>query len=281
MALSTGRGWSRFRSRTSTIAAYGGVMETDQIKDLLAGAQDSAGRLGGQDRTATASDAAGIVVVTVRADGSVVQARLHDQWRSRLGSADLGAKVAEAVGVAQEKATQDWLENPGGARPEPIDPRRAIAASEDPVDFARELVALLDEVEARLPDLAGIAQQAVDREVRVGGPAGGITAVARQGVLVSLELNPQWIREAPRNRIEEELSAVLAQALPGLQKQATSAMREVAPVGRLLGLLDDPASLFARLGLTAAPTAAASPAGRGNGAAGAGAAYDDYGRGDR
>jgi DNA-binding protein YbaB len=237
--LSAGCRWFRFSS----------VTETDHLKAILAEAQDSASRLGGLDRTTTASDEAGVVTVTVRADGSVVRARLHDQWRSRLGAADLSALVAEAIRIAQEKVSQEWAENPEGGEPVTVDLTSAKAGHEDPVDFARELMALLDEVEARLPDLTGVAQQAVDREVRVGGPAGGITAVARQGVLVSLELDPQWIREAPRNRIEEELSAVLAQALPGLRRQATDAMREVAPVGKLLGLLDDPATLFARLGL--------------------------------
>lgn len=232
-------------------------METDDIKEMLAQSREAAARLGGFDRTAMASDAAGAVTVTVRADGSVVQARLHDQWRSRLGSTDLGAAVAEAIAGAQSQAARDWAQAPGGTAPDvTIDPGSASATGsaadtrENPVDFARELLALLDDVEAYLPGLAEVAQQSVDREVRIPGPAGGITVVARQGVLVGLEENPQWMREAPRYRVEEELSAVLAQALPGLQRQATAAMREVAPVGRLLGLLDDPAALFTRLGLT-------------------------------
>lgn len=225
-------------------------METDDLKNMLAQSREAAARLGGADRTATSADSAGSVTVTVRADGSVVQARLHDQWRTRLGSKELGTAVAEAIADAQSQAARDWAEAPGGGEPEPaIDVSAARGTGEDPVEFARELMALLEEVEASLPDLATVAQQAVDREVRVSGPAGGMTAIARQGVLVGLEVNPQWMREAPRFRIEEELSAVLAQALPGLGRQADGAAREVAPVGRLLGLLDDPAALFARLGL--------------------------------
>jgi hypothetical protein len=228
-------------------------METDELKDLLAQSRQAAAQLGGLDRTAAAADGSGAVTVTVRADGSVVQARLHDQWRARLGSTELGTAVAEAITNAQTQSARDWAEAPAG---EPADhqavPARDQSDAEpgDPVEFFRELMALLDDVESRLPDLAEVAQQAVDTEVRVAGPSGGITATARQGVLTGLDLNPQWMREAPRNRVEEELSAVLAQALPGLQKQATSAMREVAPVGRLLGLLDDPATFLARLGLS-------------------------------
>lgn len=231
-------------------------METDDLKELLAQSRHSAAQLGGLDRSTDASDSAGAVTVTVRADGSVVQARLHDQWRTRLGSTGLSAAVAEAITSAQSQSARDWAGAAAGEPPThstqdftaiPVNDREPDG---DPVEFFRELMALLDDVERRLPDLAGIAQQAVEREIRVEGPSGGITAVARQGVLVAIEENPQWMREAPRNRIEEELSAVLAQALPGLPKQATAAMREVAPVGQLLGLLDDPATFLARLGLT-------------------------------
>jgi hypothetical protein len=228
-------------------------METEDLKEMLAQSRETAAQLGGLDRTTAASDAAGAVTVTVRADGSVVQARLHDQWRSRLGAADLSAAVAEAITSAQTRSTEDWAAAPAGepSAPTPNGPTASEGEPDgDPVAFFRELMGLLDDVESRLPDLAAVAQQAVDREVRVAGPAGGLTAIARQGVLVGLEENPQWMREAPRFRVEEELSAVLAQALPGLPKQATAAMREVAPVGRLLGLLDDPAAFLARLGLT-------------------------------
>jgi hypothetical protein len=230
-------------------------METDDLKDMLAESRETAARLGGLDRTATAADPTVSVTVTVRVDGTVVRARLHDQWRTRLGPKELGTAVAEAIAEAQSQAARDWAESPGGELEPALDVSTAWATGEDPVEFARELMALLDEVEARLPDLATVAQQAVDREVRVTGPAGGITAIARQGVLAGLEENPQWMREAPRFRIEEELSAVLARALPGLGRQATTALRDVEPVGRLLGLLDDPAALFARLGLAASANA--------------------------
>jgi hypothetical protein len=199
------------------------------------------------------------VTVWVRADGAVTQARLHDQWRARLGRRDLGEAVAEALTGAQDAATRLWVEStedesttvgeepasPAG-RDQGWDEGRQAG---DPVDFARELLALIGEVESYLPDLPGVAQNAVDGEVSIGGPAGGITAVARQGALVRLDVDPRWLAEAPRNRIDEELSAVLAAALPGLRNQATSAIRGVAPVGRLMDLLDDPATLFARLGL--------------------------------
>jgi len=255
-------------------------METDDLKDMLARSQETAAGLGGLDRTAYATDATGAVTVTVRADGSVVQARLHDQWRPRLGSADLTTAVAEAITSAQEKAAREWVESPGDAgRLSAVEPGAAVGSGEDPVDFARELLDLLAEIEQHLPGLAGVAQQAVDEEVRVEGPAGGITAVTRQGTLVSLEVNPQWMREAPRHRIEEELSAALVQALPGVQKQATRALRDVEPVGRLLGLLDDPAQLFARLGLTSNP--GSGQAMTGNGEATTDVGYDSYGRGAR
>lgn len=229
-------------------------MYTDDLKELLAQSQDSAGRLGGLDRTASSSDSASAVTVWVRADGAVTQARLHDQWRSRLGRRELGEAVTEAITAAQEAATRLWVESTGDGPPAAVEPAPDRPAPEgrdagDPVDFARELLALIGEVEAHLPDLAGVAQDAVDREVSIGGPAGGITAVARQGALVRLDIEPRWLAEAPRFRIDEELSAVLAQALPGLRNQATDALRGVAPVGRLMGLLDDPATLFARLGL--------------------------------
>ncbi len=258
-------------------------METDYLKEMLAQSREAAARLGGFDRTAMAADSAGAVTVTVRADGSVVQARLHDQWRSRLGTTELGTAVAEAITRAQGQAARDWAESPGGAEPDTAVGPIPAGVDGDPVEFARELLALLDDVERHLPGLADVAQQAVDREVRIGGPAGGITAVARQGVLVGLEENPQWMREAPRNRIEEELSAVLARALPGLQRQATATMRDVAPVGRLLGLLDDPATMFARLGLTegAANPEGAQNSGAGNPGSVPGVAGSDHRRGVR
>jgi hypothetical protein len=240
-------------------------------KELLAQSQEAAGRLGGLGRTASSSDSAAAVTVWVRADGAVTQARLHDQWRARLGRRDLGEAVAEALTGAQDAATRLWAESieDGSitAGEEPASPagrdqgwdegrdegrdqgRDEGGEAGDPVDFARELLALIGEVESYLPDLPGMAQNAVDHEASIGGPAGGITAVARQGALVRLDVDPRWLAEAPRNRIDEELSAVLAAALPGLRNQATSAMRGVAPVGRLMDLLDDPATLFARLGL--------------------------------
>jgi hypothetical protein len=246
----------------------GGRVYTDDLKELLAQSQEAADRLGGLGRTASSSDSASAVTVWVRADGAVTQARLHDQWRARLGRRDLGEAVAEALTGAQDAATRLWAESTGDgsttAGEEPASPagrdqgRDEGGEAGDPADFARELLALLGEVESYLPDLPGVAQDAVDREVSIGGPAGGITAVARQGALVRLDVDPRWLAEAPRNRIDEELSAVLAAALPGLHNQATSAMRGVAPVGRLMNLLDDPATLFARLGL--------GYAGRGGGA---------------
>jgi hypothetical protein len=245
----------------------GGRVYTDDLKELLAQSQEAAGRLGGLGQTASSSDSAAAVTVWVRADGAVTQARLHDQWRARLGRRDLGEAVAEALTGAQDAATRLWAQSTSDgsttAGEEPASPagrdqdrddgrdqgRDKGREAGDPADFARELLALLGEVESSLPDLPGVAQDAVDREVSVGGPAGGITAVARQGALVRLDVDPQWLAEAPRNRIDEELSAALAAALPGLHNQATSAMRGVAPVGRLMNLLDDPATLFARLGL--------------------------------
>lgn len=236
----------------------GGVMETDSLKETLALAQDSAGRLGGIGRTASAQDASGAVTVTVSASGAVIQAQLHDQWQARLRSADFSSAVAEAIAGAQRQAAQGWAEDaaePSAAAPSAVEAeRRSDPPEQAPLDFARDLMALLDDVERSLPDLADVAQRAVDQEVRVEGPAGGITAVARQGVLVELTINPQWMREAPRNRVEEELTAVLAKALPGLTQQASGALREVAPVGRLLGILDDPENLFACLGLNKPPS---------------------------
>ena len=226
----------------------------DGLRDATAQAQRQAARLDiGATAPASGSDPGGAVTVTVRADGAVVGARLHDSWRQRIAGNLTGA-VTQAITAAQKDATQSWLDTVGeDVDPAPAPPaRREVPArfdGADPAAFAGHLHGLLQEVEAKLAGLPRLASEAAQRTVEVRGPAGGITATAREGTLVSLECDERWLADAPRSRVEAELADVLARALPGVQQQVTGAIR-VGPVGELLDLADDPATLFARLGLT-------------------------------
>ncbi|NUR70100.1 MAG: hypothetical protein HOU81_04720 [Hamadaea sp.] len=198
------------------------------------------------------SDAGGAVAVTVRADGAFVALSLHDEWRKRSGG-DLSAAVVAALAAAQQSATEAWsaavaydspqtLDLPGESAP-------STADSGDPALFAQSLDSLLQQVEERLAELPDRAAEAATRVVEATGPAGGVIAVAREGALVRVDCDERWLAEAPRTRIEAELTAALAKALPGLRNQVDAAIR-VGPVGELLDLAADPAALFRKLGLT-------------------------------
>jgi len=224
------------------------------LRDVTAQAQRQAARLDLRTTTpVSGSDPAAAVTITVRADGAVIGARLHDNWRQRIAG-DLTSAVVQAIAAAQQDVTQSWLDTvheEAELAPPPI-VRRDVPArfdGADPAAFARHLHGLLQEVEAKLADLPRLASEAAQQTVEVRGPAGGITATAREGTLVSLECDERWLADAPRSRVEAELADVLARALPGVQQQVTGAIR-VGPVGELLDLADDPATLFARLGLT-------------------------------
>jgi hypothetical protein len=227
----------------------------DGMREATAQAQRQAARLDmASVAPVAAADPTGAVTVTVRADGAVVGVRLQDNWRKRIGG-DLAGAVVAAISAAQRDATQAWLDGVNAETETPPPPAAALPgtparfAGADPAAFARELQGLLAEVEAQLGDLPSRAREAAQQTVEVRGPAGGITAVAQEGALVRLDCDERWLAEAPRSRVEAELDTVLTRALPGVQQQVTGALR-AGPVGELLDLAGDPATLFAHLGLT-------------------------------
>jgi hypothetical protein len=225
----------------------------DGLREATAHARREAARLGHVTRTeVAAADPTGAVSVTVRADGAVVAVALHDQWRTR-SAGDLSAAVVAALGAAQQAAAEAWSQALATNESD-VDVDEPVTEGQperpgDPAEFARELNGLLMLVEEQLGDLPRLAAEAAERTVEVAGPAGGITAVARQGTLIRLDCDDRWLSEAPRSRVGAELSAALTKALPGLRRQVDDAI-QVGPVGELMDLAADPAVLFRRLGLT-------------------------------
>jgi len=228
----------------------------DGLREATADARRQAARLGQAARTTvTGADPAAAVSVTVRADGAVTGVSLHDRWRER-SAGDLSGAVVAAVGAAQQTAVEAWTaavtadeSDVDVEAPAVEETVRPAEEPGNPAAFAHELNGLLMLVEDQLGEISRLAEEAAQRTVEVTGPAGGITAIAQQGVLLRLGCDDRWLAEAPRSRIEAELSAALTKALPGLRNQVDGAIR-VGPVGELLDLAADPAALFRRLGLT-------------------------------
>ncbi|HZM81388.1 MAG TPA: hypothetical protein VFC19_37150 [Candidatus Limnocylindrales bacterium] len=181
------------------------------------------------------SGTGGPATIVMNFDGGVVEARLHSQWRRKLGFGDLGAAVVSAVREAQRLVSASEMpERPRVAEAAPSQPSPApeVAVEASTDEFASYLRTLLVDVQAVLPQVAAETLHAAREEVTVKGANGAVIATVRGGHLVRMICARTWVARTGQGEIGRVLTDVPARALPGGMARVTARM---AAVGRRTG----------------------------------------------
>jgi DNA-binding protein YbaB len=207
--------------------------EAQQLWGLLAAASSTPASYEGYDRT-------GAVQVLVDQDGQVRDIQLSGSWRSHIDPRDLGPAVVEAVGAAVNQRAAAWAEpvaTGAGRRGRAAGDAEGAAAEPGQSAFGpllggpllgdglsgRQLLDLLDGVEAELDGFQQRVRQWLARGAEGRSDGGHVTAVLAGGQLSRVEIDPRWAAQARHTEIGREIRLAVQQA------QATDQRSKPAP----------------------------------------------------
>lgn len=217
--------------------------------------------------SASGSDASGQVSVRTSPDGSIEDIVIGNQWAHHIAVDALGASVLEAYTAAGIADINKWgeavAEEVDG--PEPV--TRPLPPTSDSLAFqlgeivsvetlARQsevsLQAMADMLHEVVRDVGTVSDQvaAQARSTFVGAARGASVTVNGTGVLMAVELEPDWADRTPASAIAQYLMTAYADALRQSRVTSVDDIIASSSLGEFQRLSTDPHALAARLRLT-------------------------------
>lgn len=203
-------------------------------------------------------DRACVVEITVGFDGAATRVRLDPGWQRAVGVTGLGSAIIDALTAATQQRLSTWA---GGIVPAVGGP--PVAAGQEPDRHGDlgdpssrqsalalgEVMGLVAEVTARLPEMAEAAEAAATRSVTSTDGARRVRVTATGGMVSSVDFDDPWLRSADHQRI----AATIQQALAASVYEAARARRQVFDaipgLDRVRRLTASPDTLLREIGL--------------------------------
>jgi DNA-binding protein YbaB len=238
------------------------LFDLSRLRELQREAADLARRLSAASTAAEAefvgSDSAGVVEITIGSDGAPTRVRLDSGWRQVVGITGLGAAVIAALTAAVTERLSAWaggMAPAGDGRPAALDtePYRHAElgdpSSRQSALALRDLMALVDDVTARLPEVAQAAEAATTASVTAtnGGRTVRVTTVG--GMVSAVDFDEQWLRSADHQRIEQAIQEALTTSVRDCAQARLEAFAAVPGLDRVRALTASPETLLREIGL--------------------------------
>jgi DNA-binding protein YbaB len=112
-----------------------------------------------------------------------------------------------------------------------------------------ELMALVDEVTARLPQLAEAAEAATTRGTAATNASRTVRVTAASGVVSAVDFDPHWLQSADLQHIAAGIQEALAAAVRDAARVRQEALDSVPGLQRVRRLTASPEALLREIGL--------------------------------
>jgi DNA-binding protein YbaB len=230
------------------------------LRALQREADELAGRLaaaaGAAEAEFTAGDDAGVVDVTIGADGAASRVRLDPGWRRVVGVDGLGSSVVAALTAATTERLSAWAGamasgNTAAVADRGPDRRTEVGdpSSRRSVLAVRDLMDLINEVTARLHEVARTAGAVPVPDVTSTNGSRTVRVTATGGMVTAVDFDGQWLRSVDHLRIAAAVQEALAASVHDAARARQERFDAVPGLDRVRRLTASPETLLREIGL--------------------------------
>lgn len=237
------------------------LFDLSKLRELQREADELAERLSAAaavEAEFTGGDSAGVVEITVGFDGAATRVRLDPGWRRAVGVTGLGSAIIAALTAATRQRLNAWA---GGMLPAVSGP--PVTAGPEPDRHGDlgdpssrqsalalgEVMGLVAEVTARLPEMAEAAEAVATRSVTSTDGARKVRVTATGGMVSAVDFDESWLRSADRQRIATTIQETLAASVYEAARARQQVFDAVPGLGRVRRLTASPDTLLREIGL--------------------------------
>ncbi|MBG0564099.1 YbaB/EbfC family nucleoid-associated protein [Actinoplanes aureus] len=202
------------------------------------------------------TDASGSVTATLDADGRVTRVAVAADWRRRVDADRLAEAVAEAVRDASMRRLAAWgtvfgsdADGVPAATPDPAESQQRLPEPGDDLNAALTgLLELFEAVERGIDEVSEGLRTTLDA-THTGRSADGYAGVSLSGGgdVLSVRLDPAWLREAPAADIGRQVVMAFHSAYELVAAHGVQRLIADSALGEVQRAVQDPVGLARRL----------------------------------